>query len=134
MLKRRLIFHWSVTNFASAGAPTLDPSPTNNVSQPVVTLITNIPPVANPDSYALAENTTNWFAVLLNDEALNPGGFLTLVSVNTTNGVATTGGASVVFTPALNFVGTLTLNWLVSRMARFEACPLLTQMPSIAGS
>ena len=106
------------------------------MSQPVVTLVTNIPPVANADSYTVAENSTNAFAVLVNDQVRNPGGFLTLVSVSATNGVATVNGTNVVFTPALNFLGTLTLitRLLTTSAARtvLIVTMLVTNIPPVA--
>ena len=59
----------SLTNFASLGSPVSDPVPTNNTTPPVVTSVTNFPPLANPDSYAITENTTNTDALglLVND-------------------------------------------------------------------
>ena len=105
----------AVTNFATVGAPTLDPSPTNNVSQPVVTLVTNIPPVANADSYTIAENTgTNTFAPLVNDVVRNPGGVLQIVSVSTTNGSATVSGTNVLFVPGTNYFGSLMINYTIT--------------------
>jgi uncharacterized repeat protein (TIGR01451 family) len=104
----------AVTNFATVGAPTLDPSPTNNLSQPVVTLVTNIPPVANADSYVIAENSgTNTFAPLLNDTVRNPGGVLQIISVNTTNGSATVSGTNVLFVPGTNYFGSLTIGYTI---------------------
>ncbi len=105
----------AVTNLASVGAPTLDLLPTNNISQPVVTLVTNIPPVANPDSYAIAENSgTNTFSPLLNDVVLNPGGTLQLISVSTTNGSAVISGNNVLFVSDTNYVGLLTINYTIT--------------------
>ena len=105
----------AVTNIASVGAPTLDPAPANNISQPVVSLVTNIPPVANPDSYSIAENSgTNTFTPLVNDVLLNPGGTLQLISVSTTNGTAVISGTNVLFVPGTNYFGTLTINYTIT--------------------
>ena len=105
----------TVTNFAAVGAPTLDPSPTNNLSQPVVTLVTNIPPVANADSYVIAENSgTNTFTPLLNDTVRNPGGVLQIISVNTTNGSAAVSGTNVLFVPGTNYFGSLTIGYTIT--------------------
>jgi len=105
----------SVTNLASIGSPTLDPSLTNNISQPVVSLVTNIPPIANPDTYSVTENGgTNTFSPLINDLVRNPGGTLSLVSVSTTNGSAITSGTNVLFIPATNYFGTVTLNYTIT--------------------
>ena len=104
----------SVTNVASGGSPVLDLNPTNNVTPPVVTAITNNPPVANPDVYSVAENSTNSFSPLVNDVVLTPGGNLTLVSVSPTNGTASISGTNVIFTPALNFIGVATIGYTIT--------------------
>ena len=105
----------SVTNFASGGSPTLDPVPTNNSAPPVVTAVTNNPPIANPDAYTITENTTNTFSPLLNDLALTPGGSLTVIAVNSTNGTVTIlNNTNIVFTPANNFIGTTTLGYTIT--------------------
>jgi uncharacterized repeat protein (TIGR01451 family) len=105
----------AVTNYASVGAPTFDPTPTNNVSQPVVTLVTNIPPVANADNYVIAENSgTNTFTPLANDVIRNPGGVLQIISVSTTNGSASISGTNVLFVPGTNYFGSLTLNYSIT--------------------
>ena len=104
----------SVTNIASGGSPTLDPVPTNNVTPPVVTAVTNNPPVANPDSYAITENTTNLFSPLVNDVVQTPGGSLSLIGVAATNGVAVIFGTNIVFTPAINFTGLATIGYTIT--------------------
>jgi len=104
----------TATNIATGGSPVFDPVPTNNVAPPVVTAITNIPPLANPDSYAVAENTTNTFSPLTNDVVRTPGGNLTIIAVNPTNGTATISGTNVIFTPTLNFVGTATVGYTIT--------------------
>jgi uncharacterized repeat protein (TIGR01451 family) len=108
------ILRGTVTNLATGASPVFDPVTTNNVSHPVITAITNIPPVANPDSYAMAENTTNTFSPLLNDLVQTPGGSLTIISVNPTNGTAfIVGGTNVLFTPHTNFIGTATIGYII---------------------
>ncbi len=104
----------SVTNIATGGSPTFDPNPTNNTSLPVVTAITNIPPLANPDSYAVTENTTNMLDPLANDAVNTPGGYLTLVSVSATNGTAIISGTNVAFVPATNFLGVATIGYTIT--------------------
>jgi len=47
------------------------------------------PPIANPDYYTVAENTTNTFSVTTNDVVVSPGGILKVVAVTMTNGIAT---------------------------------------------
>jgi uncharacterized repeat protein (TIGR01451 family) len=104
----------SITNIATVGSTNLDPNVTNNTSPPAVTAITNIPPVANPDSYVISENTTNTFNVTTNDQLLTPGGHLTVISVSPTNGIASIlNGTNVVFMPTNNFLGTTTIGYTV---------------------
>ena len=50
--------------------------------------VTNIPPVANPDSYSVTENTTNTLSPLVNDLVVTPGGSVAIVAVSPTNGTA----------------------------------------------
>jgi uncharacterized repeat protein (TIGR01451 family) len=76
------------------------------VSGPVVTAITNIPPIANPDGYGVSENSTNSFGPLTNDVVQTPGGHLTIIGVSATNGTATVNGTNIIFIPATNFIGT----------------------------
>ena len=104
----------TVTNVATGGSQVFDLVNTNNTSQPVITAITNIPPVANPDSYAITENTTRILSPLLNDLVQTPGGSLTIVSVNPTNGTASiVGGTNVLFTPQTNFTGIATIGYTI---------------------
>ena len=104
----------SVTNIASGGSPVFDPVPANNTTPPVVTAITNVPPLANPDSYAMSENSTNTLSPLVNDAVQTPGGSLSLISVSATNGTASISGNNVIFTPELNFVGTATVGYTIT--------------------
>ena len=105
----------SVTNFAAGGSPIFDPNPTNNVGGPVVTSITNVPPLANPDIYTVGENTTNSFSVTTNDSVQTPGGTLTIVSVSATNGIASiVNGTNIVFAPTHNFNGTATIGYTIT--------------------
>lgn len=68
------------------------------------------PPQANPDSFAVTENTTNTLAPLGNDA----GSALTLVSVTPdANGTATISGTNVVFKPVSDFLGTATIGYTV---------------------
>ena len=104
----------SATNVASVGGPTLDPIPTNNFTPPVVTLITNFPPLANPDTVSMPENTTGTFTPLTNDVVRNPGGTLSIINVTTTNGVVNFTSTNVTFTPATNFIGVVTLTYTIT--------------------
>ena len=76
--------------------------------------VTNRPPVANPDGYAITENTTNTFSVLTNDLVITPGGTLAIVSVSPTNGTASINGTNIVFLPATNFLGTATIGYMIT--------------------
>ncbi|HTB85183.1 MAG TPA: DUF2341 domain-containing protein [Candidatus Sulfotelmatobacter sp.] len=78
---------------------------------------TTVPPlpIANPDYYTILENTTNTFAVTANDLVQAPGGYLTVINVNPTNGVANIqSGTNVVFTPTLNFTGKATIGYTIT--------------------
>jgi uncharacterized repeat protein (TIGR01451 family) len=101
------------------GTTTIGYSISDNVggtnSSIVTVLVTNIPPVANPDSYAVTENTTNTFAVLTNDLVVTPGGSLTIITVSPTNGIANIlNGTNIVFTPTNNFLGTTTIGYTIT--------------------
>ena len=76
--------------------------------------VTNMPPAANPDNYAMTENTTNTFSPLLNDLVNTPGGSLTIIGVSPTNGTATISGTNVIFTPTLNFIGVATIGYTIT--------------------
>jgi uncharacterized repeat protein (TIGR01451 family) len=105
----------NVSNVASLGSPALDTAPANNISLPVLTAVTNWSPAANPDNYSMAENTTNTFAPLANDVVMTPGGTLTIIGVNPTNGAATIiGGTNVQFVPNLNFTGTAYVGYTIT--------------------
>jgi hypothetical protein len=80
----------------------------------ITVTVTNVPPVANPDSYSVSQNTTNTFSPLANDVVQTPGGSLSLVSVSPTNGTASISGANVIFTPDLNFAGTATIGYTIT--------------------
>jgi hypothetical protein len=75
--------------------------------------VTNRPPVANPDSYSVSENSvTNILTPLGNDVVVTPGGSLTIIGVVPTNGTAViVGGTNVLFTPSTNFTGTATIGY-----------------------
>ncbi|HEY3760509.1 MAG TPA: tandem-95 repeat protein [Verrucomicrobiae bacterium] len=105
----------TVTNLASVGSPTLDPTPSNSVSPPAITTITNDPPIANPDTNNITENTANTLTPLNNDVIQTPGGILTIISISPTNGTAIIiGGTNVVFTPTTNFLGTATIGYTIT--------------------
>ena len=81
----------------------------------ITVLVTNIPPAANPDSYAITENTTNSFAVLAERHGEHARRQRVAGCVHTTtNGTAAISGTNIVFTPTLNYLGTLTLNYTIT--------------------
>ena len=80
----------------------------------ITVTVTNLPPLANPDSYTTLENSTNTFSPLTNDVVLTPGGVLSIVSVAATNGTATISGTNIIFTPANNFTGTATIGYTIT--------------------
>src|SRR5581483_1430623 len=105
------------TNFT--GTATIDYTITDGIggtnSSTITVLVTNIPPTVNADTYTVNENSTNTLTPLDNDSPNTPGGVLTIISVSTTNGtVDFSSQTNVVFTPATNFVGTLTMDYTVS--------------------
>jgi hypothetical protein len=79
-------------------------------------IVSTAPPIANPDSYTVNENTTNnVFAVTTNDAVQATGGYLTVIAVSPTNGTASiANGTNVVFTPANNFTGTATIGYTIT--------------------
>jgi len=70
-----------------------------------VTAVNDVP-VANPDGTNTLEDTSVTIRVLGNDTDVE-GSVLSLVGTFTTNGTAVINGTNVVFTPSLNFHGTL---------------------------
>jgi hypothetical protein len=88
---------------------------TNNSS--ITVTVTNIPPLANADSYSAAANSVNnSLSPLVNDAVETPGGSLSLVSVSETdgNGSATISGNNVLFTPTASFTGTATIGYTIT--------------------
>lgn len=80
-------------------------------------IVTNIPPLANPDTYSVPENSVNnVLSPLTNDVVETSGGTLSLVSATETdgNGTISTSGNNVLFTPTANFVGTATIDYAVT--------------------
>jgi uncharacterized repeat protein (TIGR01451 family) len=103
------------TNFvgtATAGYTITDGNGGTN-SALVSISVTNRPPLANPDSFSMAENTTNTFAPLMNDSAQTPGGSLTIIAVNPTNGTAGVSGTNIIFIPIPNFLGVATVGYTI---------------------
>lgn len=87
-----------------------------NTSSSTVTLtVTNWPPLANPVTYYVSENSANnVLNPLANDVLETPGGSLSLVSVSPTNGTASISGSSVLFTPPASFLGTATIGYTIT--------------------
>ena len=104
------------TNFM--GTATIGYTITDNVggtnSSLITVQVTNVPPVANPDYYAVAANTTNTFSPLVNDVVQTTGGTLSFISLSPTNGTAAISGTKVVFAPSLNFLGTATIGYTIT--------------------
>jgi len=61
----------------------------------------------------MTENTTNTFSPLTNDIVRTPGGSLTIIAVNPTNGTATISGTNIIFTPTTNFLGTANIGYTI---------------------
>ncbi|HEY6170580.1 MAG TPA: Ig-like domain-containing protein, partial [Verrucomicrobiae bacterium] len=102
-----------ITNAASVGGPTSDPNPTNNVTPPVTTTVSNLPPLAVNDSASTAKNVGVSVPALANDSDPN-GDTLSITLVNPTNGTASINGANVDFTPTTGFLGTATCGYTIS--------------------
>ena len=81
----------------------------------ITVLVTNVPPLANPDNYTVGENTgQSTLSPLINDVVRTPGGVLSVISVTPTNGAASISGTNVLFTPALNFFGIATIGYTIT--------------------
>jgi hypothetical protein len=88
-----------------------------NISNSTVTVIvTNNPPLANPVSANVSENSLNNLLNPLAADALQtPGGSLSLVSAGpASSGAASLSGTNVLFTPANNFTGTVTIPYTIT--------------------
>ena len=98
--------HGSVTNIASGGTPLLDPNPTNNVTPPVVTTITNTAPVAVNQAVATPEDTvTN---IVVHGTDVDSSNLVYAILSNPTNGVLgvlNTNSGLVSYLPATNYNG-----------------------------
>ncbi len=104
------------TGTASVGYTIMDDLGETNGTTITLT-ITNNPPLANPITNSVAENSANnAFNVLTNDVLETPGGTLGLVSVSETdgNGTATKSGNNVLFTPASSFTGTASIGYTIT--------------------
>src|SRR5262249_13778247 len=73
----------------------------------------NDPPVAVNDTATTPEDTAVSIAVLVNDSDID-GDTLTITAATTTNGTVSIAGANLVFTPATNYNGPVTLNYSCS--------------------
>jgi uncharacterized repeat protein (TIGR01451 family) len=105
------------TNFT--GTATINYTVTGNPGDTnhsvISVLVTNMPPVANPDFYTVAENSSaNVLSALMNDLPVTSGGVLSIVSVSPTNGTASIIGTNVLFTPGANFTGMATIGYTIT--------------------
>jgi uncharacterized repeat protein (TIGR01451 family) len=121
------------------GTATINYSVTNNTGGTNVSLITvlvtNVPPVANPDVYTVAENSSaNVLSPLTNDVTETSGGVLSLVSVSPTNGTAVISGTNVLFTPQANFTGTATIGYTITDNVGGTNSSLITVTVTVANS
>src|SRR5581483_10278693 len=81
----------------------------------ITVTVTNIAPIANPDSVVAPENIAITVLPLANDLVQTPGGALTIINASPTNGTASIiGGTNVLFTPATNFIGTATIGYTIT--------------------
>lgn len=98
-----------MTNVAKVGSLTLDPKATNNFTPALITSVSNLPPVANGDSYSTPVNTALTMSangVLANDADANGNTLKALVSATATKGTLvlnTNGGFT--YTPTNNYIG-----------------------------
>lgn len=105
-----------------------------NYSQ-ITVLVTNMPPVANPDFYTVAENSSaNVLSPLANDVPITSGGVLSLVSVSPTNGTAVISGTNVLFTPQTNFTGTATIGYTITDNVGGTNSSLITVTVAVTNS
>jgi hypothetical protein len=87
----------------------------NSSSSSITVVVTNIPPLANPGSVTVPENSVNnVLSPLTNDVVETAGGSLGLVSVTATNGTASISGTNVLFTPTIGYTGLATIGYTVT--------------------
>jgi hypothetical protein len=89
----------------------------NTSNSIILVTVTNIPPLANPDSYSVLENSANnVFNPLTNDVLETSGGTLSLSTASETdgNGSVSQSGNQVLFTPTTSYAGPATINYVVS--------------------
>ena len=87
----------------------------NSSSSSITVAVTNIPPLANPGSVTVPENSVNnVLSPLTNDVVETAGGSLGLVSVTATNGTASISGTNVLFTPTIGYTGLATIGYTVT--------------------
>ena len=128
----------AATNFI--GVATVGYSVTDGfggINAAVITInVTNFPPLANPDNYAVSENSTNTLSPLLNDVLRTPGGNLTIIDVSPTNGTASIAGTNVIFAPAADFLGVATIGYTITDNVggtnRTLITVLVTNVPPLA--
>src|SRR4051812_3614885 len=80
----------------------------------ITVTVTNVPPVANPDSYTVSENTTNVFTPFSNDKDGTPADSFT-ISLHDALPISASiiGGTNVQFIGTNNFIGVATIGYTI---------------------
>jgi len=88
----------------------------NQSTATISVLVTNIPPLANPDTYSVTLNSINdLLSPLVNDAVQTHGGALTLISVTPdSHGTASISGTNLLFTPTSGFNGYALVSYQVT--------------------
>ncbi len=99
----------TVTNLASAGSAALDLNPANNLTPPLTTTVSNLPPVANNDSYTTPEDTALTVpaaGVLANDTDANADTLTAILVAAPAHGALTLSpNGGFTYTPVTNYNG-----------------------------
>ena len=98
-----------ITNTASVSSPTSDPNSTNNVTPPVTSAVSNVPPVAVNDTFTTLEDTPLAIpagGVLTNDFDANADALTALLVANVAHGtLILNADGSFTYTPSPNYNG-----------------------------
>jgi len=127
-------FAGALENTATVSSPTSDPNIDNNTSTVTTTITAPAGPTANNDNASTEVNTAVTITILDNDIAgdatLDPTSIIFIDGTQpnpTTEGVFTVDAAGVVtFTPANDFVGTVTIDYKVCDANNFCATATIT--------